>query len=72
MRQLMHAFFQAVGSEDIDAIEKALEHWMQTERRFPCPADIRDLMAAGYRAAESDRLGDLIAADLRHGKSVAM
>lgn len=39
-------FFQAVGCHDESVVTKALCEWLKTGRKFPAPADIRDLIAA--------------------------
>ncbi len=41
----MQLFFMAVGCDDEAVVVQALFEWLKTGRRFPAPADIRELIA---------------------------
>jgi len=40
----MAVYFNAIGSSDGKAVVAALWHWLAHERRFPVPADIRQVI----------------------------
>ncbi|AVS67871.1 hypothetical protein C8245_21325 [Paracidovorax avenae] len=42
----MRVFFRAVGCVDEEVVVAALCEWLKSGRKFPTPADIRDLIAA--------------------------
>jgi len=43
-------YIRAVGSEDTSAVCNAFASWLRTGKRFPFPADIRELL---HKQAES-------------------
>lgn len=42
----LRLFFIALGCDDEEAVTKALYEWLKVGRKFPTPADIRDLIVA--------------------------
>ncbi|WP_146193395.1 hypothetical protein [Corticimicrobacter populi] len=43
-QELVEVYFRAVGSDDAEAVTRALGDWLRAERRFPAPADIRQAL----------------------------
>jgi len=51
--QQMAVYFTAVGSSDGKAVNAALRHWLAHERRFPVPADIRQIIEQNKQTGQS-------------------
>jgi len=49
----MAVYFNAVGASDGKAVIAALRHWLAHERRFPVPADIRQIIEQSQQAEQS-------------------